>query len=272
MNHQDILTAIRKSKKYKNIAEGVVDSEIQDFMKKYPGWQKLKDKLILKEIKARLHKKHATFNLTKDSKKVDYIEQLRKDPKNQEIIKKILESNRSTKERLDFYPSLYKNIFAITGKPRAIIDFGCGLNPISSAFIEKPFVYYCYDINEVDSKLINSFFKIKGIEGRAFVINLQDLKNYQNIPEADLGFMFKFIDTIEGEENNHKLAEEIVKKVLEKIKFLVVSFATKTLGGKSMFYSNRGWFERMLKRLGFNFKKIEFNNEVFYVVKGKIQK
>lgn len=271
MNHQHFVKEILKSKKYKNISKEVIENEIKDFIKKYPGWEKLKEKLILKEIKSKLHKKHATFSLVKDSKKSSYIEQLEKEPKNLEIIEKILSSNRSTKERLDIYQDLYEKIFEISGKPRAIIDFGCGLNPISSVFIEKPFVYYCYDINEQDSNLINKFFKIKGIEGRAFVINLEEIKNYQNIPQADIGFMFKFIDTIEEGINNHKLAEEIVKKVLEKIKYLVVSFATKTLSGKSMMYSNRGWFERMLKRLELEFRKLEFNNEIFYIVKSKNQ-
>ncbi|MBM3247121.1 hypothetical protein FJZ17_01095 [Candidatus Pacearchaeota archaeon] len=266
MNHQHILENIKKSKKYKNISKEVIELEIAEFIKKNVNWKELKEKNILKQIKSKLHKKHATFSLIKDSKKTDYLEELKKDPKNLDLIKKILASNRSTKERLEFYEDLYEKIFQITGKPRAIIDFGCGLNPISSVFIEKPLVYYCYDINEKDASLINNFFKIRGIEGRAFVINLKDIKNYQNLPEADLGFMFKFIDTIEEGINNHKLGEEIIKKAREKTKNLVVSFATKTLGGRSMTYSNRGWFERMLKRLGLEFRKLEFNNEVFYVL------
>jgi 16S rRNA (guanine(1405)-N(7))-methyltransferase len=267
MNHQQLLEEIIKSKKYKNISPELIKNEIKDFIKRTPNFDKLKDKFIIKEIKTRLHKKHASFNILSDNKKISYIEQLKNKPEDMSIIKKILSGNRSTKERIDFYQDLYDKIFEITGKPRAIIDFGCGLNPLSSVYLKKPLVYYGYDINQADAELINSFFKIKGIEGRAFILNLKEVANYQNIPEADLGLMFKFIDTIEEGRNDHKLAEEIVKKVLEKTKSLVVSFAKKTLGGKSMVHSNRGWFERMLKRLELYFRKLEFNNEVFYVIK-----
>ncbi len=53
-------------------------------------------------------------------------------PKEQsDLLNEILKTHSSTKERLTAYPSLYKRIFDITGKPSSILDLACGLNPFS---------------------------------------------------------------------------------------------------------------------------------------------
>ena len=62
----------------------------------------------------------------------------------------------------------------------------------------------------------------------------------------------------------HKTSEEIIKAI--PAKFVVVSFATLTISGKKMNYPRRGWIELMCKRLGYEFKLLEFSNELFYVV------
>jgi hypothetical protein len=265
MNHQHLLDEIRKSKKYKNIAKEVIKNEIEDFMKKYPGWQKLKDKTILKELKSGLHKKHASFSISSsENKKEKYIEQLKKEPTNFEIVKKILSTNRSTKERLNFYEDLYEKIF--NKEPKRIIDLGCGLNPISSIFMPKPLVYYSYDINEKDAEFINKFFKTQKIIGQAMTLDLTKTENYEKIPGSDICLMFKFIDSIEEGRADHRLGEEIIKIMMKKTKIIIVSFSKMTLSGNKMNFPHRGWFERMLTRLKLEFKKLEFNNEVFYII------
>src|SRR3989344_1274288 len=49
--------------------------------------------------------------------------------------------------------------------------------------------------------------------------------------------------------------------------YLIVSFASVTTKNRGMNYPRRGWFEQMLKRLGYKFNKLEFVNEIFYVIK-----
>ena len=41
----------------------------------------------------------------------------------------------STKERIDYYPKIYSEIFRIAGKPGIIADLGCGVNPFSFPYM-----------------------------------------------------------------------------------------------------------------------------------------
>ena len=42
--------------------------------------------------------------------------------------------------------------------------------------------------------------------------------------------------------------------------YIVASFPTKTISGKKMNYPRRGWIEKMLKRIGYEFSIIKENN------------
>jgi len=78
--------------------------------------------------------------------------------------------------------------------------------------------------------------------------------------------MFKLVDVIEANKKGHKYSEGIIKILANKCKFVVVSFSKLTVSGKFMNFPYRGWIERMLERINFNFKILDFPNEVFYVV------
>ena len=127
--------------------------------------------------------------------------------------------------------------------------------------------YYAYDIDQEDIIFINHYFNImknySKIQGKAQIADLSDLKSIKKIPRANLCFMFKFLDVIESK--GHKLSEEIIKSL--KCKYIVASFATKTVSGKNMNHPYRGWIEKMLNRLNMKFEKIQTPNEMFYIIK-----
>ncbi len=185
-----------------------------------------------------------------------------------ELHKKILSSHLSTKERLGIYPQLYKKIFSITGKPFSILDLGCGLNPISYPWMKLDQArYYAVDVSEQDLGLVREYFSIAGINGSTKKLNLQNAQKeliLKAFPKTDVCFLFKVIEALEPAKN-HKLSEELVAQI--KTKWLVVSFATKTLSGKTMKKIRRNWFEQMLARLNFKFRIILEENEIFYVIK-----
>lgn len=267
MERNELVDQIKSSKKYKYLSEEVIIEKVDNYTKKNPRWQEYKPKFILKEIKAMLHSAYGSFQAKGKNKLSIYLEQLRKDPHKKEIINKMLETNRSTKERLEVYNKIYSQIFRITGIPKVIVDLGCGLNPLSVSYMNlKNIDYYSYDISKYDINLIKDFFTIENIKGEAATIDLTKLENIRELPEADLCLMFKLIDTIENEKSGHKYSEEMIKILIEKCKFLVASFATRTITGKPMNYPHRGWIERMLDRIGLNFQVLEFPNEIFYVI------
>jgi hypothetical protein len=269
MEITELIAAIRTSKKYKHLSSEVIKQKIEDYTRKNPKWQDYKDKFILKEIKAKLHSVYGSFQ-TKAKKKTDkYLAQLAAKPTDLDIVDRILFTNQSTKERLEIYEEFYSELFKITGKPLVICDLGCGMNPISLAYYlqrGEELEYYAYDINEQDIEFLNNFFDIlrDQVKGKAQLINLQDMKEVEKIHSCDICFMLKLVDVLE--ERGHKHSEELIKALVEKCKFIVVSFATKSITGKRMKYADRGWIERMLERIELKFEKMTFDSEIFYVI------
>jgi len=153
---QNILNEIKKNKKYKTISEEIIKNEIENYLKLNSNKS---NKQIVKDIRAKLHKTYSVFQ-TKKKKKIEKLLEELKQTKSQEIIDKLLSSVLSTKERLNDYQIIYKNIFKITGKPRTIVDLGAGLNSFSINYMDlKKINYYSYDIDEQDKKILNKFFK-----------------------------------------------------------------------------------------------------------------
>ena len=100
-------------------------------------------------------------------------------------------------------------------------------------------------------------------------IDLSRIENIANLPSADLCLMFKVVDVLESEKKGHKYSEEVIKLLAEKCGFVVFSFATRTVSGRSMNFPQRGWIERMLTRIGLKYKMLEFESEIFYVISKK---
>ncbi|MEK6809621.1 MAG: hypothetical protein AABY40_03030, partial [Nanoarchaeota archaeon] len=129
----------------------------------------------------------------------------------------------------------------------------------------KECIYYAYDINEEEINSINTFFQLLHKEnpsftGKAMVADILAVP----LPKADLCFLFKMTDVLD-QGKGHKKTEELLKKI--PAKYVVVSFATKTMSGKAMTAPRRSWMEWLCKRLGYDFEILEFENELFYVVK-----
>ena len=261
MDINEAVEKIKSSKKYMHISEEIIREQVQNYFQKI-GTEDLDEKIALKEIKTQLHKIHGGFRF----KSQNFDELI-----NNKDFEGILKATRSTHERINLYGEIYDKIFAITGKPKIIMDLGAGLNPFSMDYMTfgENIEYYAYDINEAEIQAINKFLELENIAGKAEVLDLSKIENVKKLPKADLCFMFKLIDTLEQFDSGHKYAEEMIKVLAEKCRFIVVSFATKTLSGKRMKFAERGWIERMLERIKLRFDKLVFEQagEVFYIIK-----
>jgi len=253
---QSLFEQIKNSKKYKDLSDEIIRKEIKEYLRKNPDSKRYKNKKIVKDIKAELHKLTGRFQIKKRKKKQEYL--------NKKDYEGILSTNLSTKERLKDYDKLYSLIFSTTGRPKIILDIGCGINPCSYPIMKIKSKYLAYDINQGDIDFVNEFFKKFNIKGKAEILDLRDIDNVKKLPKADLCLMFKIIDPLE-KGKGHKLSEKIIKNL--KCKYIVASFATKTISRKPMKYPYRGWFERMLNRNKFKWEKINTNSEVYYIVK-----
>jgi len=167
-----------------------------------------------------------------------------------------LKSHSSTRERLLLYPTLYKDIFKITGKPKSILDISAGFNPLSYKYLTCKPKYLATELTKIDTTNLNKWFKQNKILGKAIQKNITKDTNF---PKTDITFIFKTLDLL-----NYKLAEEIITNL--KSEYAIISFSTKTLNNIQMRHPHRGWLERMLERLKIQYTKLEYPNEIFYII------
>jgi len=269
---KDLLSKVKENKKYKSISDEIIKKEIDDYF--------IKNKITnitkqdIKTIRNIFHKSYSSFQ-TRHKKKIEKYfkvlkENLGKNKSIEKITNDLLSITLSTKERLPDYKYIYKKIFEKTITPKIIVDLGSGFNIFSYPFMNlKNLEYHSYDINTDDKKYLNEYFKImklRGLNGSAEILDLRNLKKISKIPNSDIIFLFKVFDVLDKE--NHKTSEELIKVLTNKTKYIVASFAKKTLTRKKMNNPNRLWFELMLSRIGLSFEKFSTDNEIFYVVKG----
>ena len=247
----------------------IIESKSHNELKRSKEYKK-----IIKEIRKVLHKVTGAYQTGNIKDRDKLLKELENSLKNNnfndfiEIHKKLLSTNTSTRERLEIYPALYKEIFSITGIPKSILDLGAGINPVSFPWFNFGSIeYYVYELNKNDCKFLEKYFdlmkKHTNLKGKAEVLDLLKIKEVI-FPKTDICFLFKVLEPLELS-TKHKISEELLKKI--KSRFIVVSFATRTMAKRAMNYEKRGWFEKMLQRNGYKFDNIIKENETFYIIR-----
>ena len=230
-------------------------------------------KKAIKEVRAKLRRMYGLFRVEEDVKVRESLlnEWFNVGAREKEVIlKKLLETHSSTKERRLFYKKLYSHIFKITGKPKSILDLACGINPFSVEFMNlKDIYYYAYDLNEGEIDLLNKYFNFKhslnkNFLGKAEIFDLLQWEKLTDFERVDVCFLFKIVDILDAGKG-HKISELVIKNA--PAKFVIVSFAMKTMSGKEMNAPERKWMEWLCRRLGFSYTILKFENEIFYVIK-----
>jgi hypothetical protein len=253
-----------KTKQFKDLDETVIKETIERILKRNPRLAKGKFdneksaafKQIVRLGKQELHYQYGAFQ-KKSSQRKTLLEELKRDPANEEIKNKILQTHSSTRERLTAYARLKEDIVPYT-KNKTILDLGCGLNPLM--FDENDII--AIEFNKIDVDFLNEYFTIKNKRSKAVLIDLKkDIDKLQDI-KADTVFAWKLFDLLTPKE-----AEAVIKKC--NATYLIASFSTETLGKKRMNKPQRTWFEMMLKRIGYEWHTKEYDNEIFYMIRLK---
>ena len=271
-----IIDLIKKKKELSGIDSVFIEEQLSDYISKnialwhkielHPKLEKSKElKFLVKEIRKKLREVYGVFNIdiNKRNKLFEWLKLAVKNKKSKteilELHKKILLTHKSTRERLDYYNEIYKNIFKITGKPSSILDIGSGLNPLSFIFMNlKNISYTAIEFTDEDCRFLNDYFntmKKFHIEGMALKM---DLTKFNKFPKAGICFMFKLLDSLET------LKFGITKSLLNEINsdFIVASFPKKSLSGKPMSKFRISWFERLIS-IYKNYEAFEPDNEIF---------
>ncbi|HLD05470.1 MAG TPA: hypothetical protein VJG90_07150 [Candidatus Nanoarchaeia archaeon] len=240
---------------------------VQDKMAKSHTWAEFERsaecKAITKEVRSRLREVYGVF--WEHSKQDKLLQALLQNP-TPEAHNKVLALHTSTKERLPFYEEVYKKIFAITGKPKKILDLACGLNPFSYPYLGCSPEYLASELCESDAAFLQAFFDGLNIQGQAFAFDLLQFNKTEctDFIKSDVCFLFKALDSLEA--IDWGFSETLLPNL--PATWLVVSFSTRSLGGKKEIKKEkRKWFERILEKNHWTYKTFEVANECFYVIK-----
>ncbi|MBD3249059.1 hypothetical protein GF336_03365 [Candidatus Woesearchaeota archaeon] len=267
----NLIEKIKEKRELSYVDDALVREYIEEYFKRNPGekekveaGEKKAVKKILKSVRNSLRLVYGSF-LSRDYLKMDEkLDELKKkiDTGNTEdaleMHKEILRLHASTRERLSFYKDFFEEIFALTGKPSSILDIGAGLNPVAYPFMGLSDVEYnAYELNSKDAAFIQKYFDIMKIDGKAEKMDIT-----KDVPSvrADVCFALKLVDIVDN-----KTVERVVRGL--DVKFIAASFPTKTVSLRRMNVVRRGGFQRMLARQGLSYEKIEFENELVYVIK-----
>lgn len=253
-----LIDKIKEKKELSSVADKIVDESLYNYMRKnkipassLASFNEQDFKVLIKGVRRELRNIAGSFQ--KDiSQRYELLEK-------GDLIE-LLGTHKSTRERLPYYPQIKKFISEIGVK--TVLDLGAGLNPIAMA--SKEIAYYAYDIHQSEVDLLNRFFEKYELAGQAYIYDVRKV-TAKSLPMCDMCFLFKVLDVLE--KRGHKLAEKIISQL--RCRYLLISFSTKTLSGKSMNHPQRGWIEQLLMRLGYVYTVLNLPNEVFYLVDKK---
>jgi 16S rRNA (guanine(1405)-N(7))-methyltransferase len=260
MDHAGVIESLKSSRKYRYLCD--------DTLRRIAKWAIERDsKDPVKLAKRKLDQIYGAYIGDWDPHEMfELLDSLGESPssgKLRTVCERILESHRSSAERLPILDDLYNSIFKITGSPRNIVDIACGFHPFSIPWmgLGKSTKYIAIDIDTRQVELLNRFFRVAGINGTAMCCDVM-----VRAPEghADLVFMLKTVPNFEQQEKG------FARTLLESLdaKFIVVSFPLRSLGGrrKGMEENYERVFESLVQGRSWRVTPVKYPREIFYVV------
>jgi 16S rRNA (guanine(1405)-N(7))-methyltransferase len=217
-----LVTRVLASRKYRNLLPGFVAQVVE---RERRLGRRRGD--ALRATKSRLHQSVAAFrsgrsyaDLRQDLARRDDAEGLR------ENVRRMMDAHASTRERLPILEQFYGEVLSPFAGARRVLDLACGLFPLGLPFM--PFAdgveYRACDVDLAVVELLNDFFRIAEVRGRAFA---HDLSRGPPVEDADVALLLKSFPCLEHLEPGAGL--RVVEEVRAAV--VVVSFPTASLGG-----------------------------------------
>jgi 16S rRNA (guanine(1405)-N(7))-methyltransferase len=259
-----IVTAVKQSKKYRDTHEGTIRVLAADALKRHR-----KHKPALKSVREQLHSIMAPY--LGDPNYETAVTQLQTafashDPSQIKAICHSLQYDHlSTRERLPILDTFYREIFAITGKPRSILDIACGLNPLAFPWMEldTPLDFYAYDIHEPRIAFLNQYFALQGLPQLARV---QDVAHHFPQEEADVALFLKEMPRFER--NYHGQGRPLLQAL--RVRHIVISFPTiSTHGGRNLTSRYRDFLYQLIDGFNWGVTELLFAGELVFCLEIK---
>ncbi len=178
------------------------------------------------------------------------------------VCREIMEAHASTRERIPLLDNFYEPLWAITGRPRTILDLACGLHPFGLPWmgLDRDVAYYAYDLHAPRIALINRFLNLLEREPLAYV---QDILVSSPQIEADAAIFFKEAHRFEQRKKgcNRPFFEAL------KVRWLLVSLpATDLSGHHSLIDRQRSLMSGILTGSNWPVEEILIGNELIFCI------
>ncbi len=173
----------------------------------------------------------------------------------------LMYTHLSTRERLPILETFYRDIFAVTGPPRRLLDIACGLNPLAFPWMGLPAAgtdFIAYDIHEPRVDFLNHYFILQGLPPLAYV---KDVAVGAPAERGDVALFLKEMPRFERNYSGHGRA------LLDAIdaRWLVVSFPTiSTHGGRNLTNRYRDFFHQIIDGSGWAVTELLFDTELVF--------
>ena len=255
---ESTVDSVLRSKKYEGIYRPTVERITTDFINRYPK------KELEKSVKRELHRIYGSFLSNTDySKLVKKAKEQKEDGTDIfNVIDSLLRLQTSTDERRGILDAFYSKIFDITGIPKKVVEYGCGVNALTYPYMGSSVGYVGYDLDSDLIDFINTFFDIYNFDLAS--VGLGDIL-LMDFEECDITFLFKLIPLLEKQESGSSL------DVLEGInsKYIVVSYPTNSISGKDkgMVENYRGSFFSLINGKGWVVEEVLFDSELVFIVR-----
>ena len=257
--NNDLLEKLLRAKNYRDVCPDTVRRVWADCEKRY---RKAKD--VEKAAREALHGITGAFMTPQEARQLAYDMQAWHIDKTDAGLERMLSRHASTRERLPLsdLDALWQRITGITGRPQSVLDLACGINPLYLGARGIPTVGV--DISGAAVYAVNCFHETYGMPVSA---QCADLLCPGAIPGEcfDLALLYKLLPLLERQEAGG--AARVMNAA--KARFLVVSFPTRTLGGRSvgMAVNYPRWMAEHLPGGMTVLEQFETRNELYYIIK-----
>ena len=253
---EQLVAMVRKSAKYNRICENVIRRIGGGELEKR---RKLKD--AVKATKNKLHQVGGAY--LNDKLPYDHwLDQLRSGL-DRNVLREIMQSHASTRERLPILDDFYATIMADLAPVESVIDVACGLNPLAIPWmpLAENATYTAYDMYEDMIGFVGAFMTLAGVQGRA---EAQDMIQFVPPERAHVALILKTIPCLE------QVDKVAGARLLDAVNadHVIVSFPVQSLGGRNVGMAEH--YEARLMDLvdgkEWPVKQFEFETELAFLI------
>ena len=264
MTVEAVIAAVKQSQKYRDASEETIRALAEVAVRQHK-----KPKQAIKAVRTQLHSIMAPYLGDPDygvaAAQLDEAFASGDETAVLSTCRDILHTHLSTRERLPILDSFYARIFVVTGRPRAILDVACGLNPLGFPWmgLTPPVDYYAYDIHQPRIDFLNHYFRLQGLPPLA---QLQDVALQPPQAAADLALLLKEMPRFER--NYRGRGRPLLESL--RVHWLVISFPTvSTHGGRNLTGRYRDFMQQLIAGHDWPTTELLFDGElVFCIEKG----